>query len=280
VLVEAVGLGFVCAGVAIGMLPSGLRAGVELPAAVCVLIGAVIWIQVLKAAAQSRSQLSSSLQSQHRTKQELAWSEERLHFAQGVARMGTWDTDLATGEGIWSDSLRESWGIDATVKPTYENFVALVHPDDRLRVEEAVLPAERDGGDFEYEYRVCRPNGEVCWFLCRGRIVLGEDGGPARSLGVAMDITQRKRAEDDRAKLEQQLRQAQKLQAIGRLATTTTFYSRSAATASWRRTRSSAETTLRARSRRSSGSPTVPPSSRDSCWPSAASRCSAPRSST
>jgi two-component system cell cycle sensor histidine kinase/response regulator CckA len=218
VLVEAAGLAFVSAGLAIGMLPERLRENVELPAAVFVLIGAVIWIQVLKAAAQSRNELSSSLQSQGRAQQELAWSEDRLLFAQEVARMGTWDTDLVTGEGIWSDSLRDAWGIDESVEPTYENFVALVHPEDRRRVAEIVVPAERDGGDFEYEYRVCRPDGEIRWFLCRGRIVLGQDGGPARSLGVAMDITHRKRAEEDRTRLEEQLRQAQKLQAIGRLA--------------------------------------------------------------
>ena len=172
VLVEAAGLAFVFAGIAIGTLPQRLRENVELPAAIFVLVGAAIWIQVLKAAARSRSELSSSLESEGRAQQELAWSEDRLHFTQEVARMGTWDTDLATGEGIWSDGLRDTWGIDASVEPTYENFIALVHPDDRRRVEEIVLPAERDGGDFEYEYRVCRPDGEIpsCTATCSFRI--------------------------------------------------------------------------------------------------------------
>src|SRR4051812_17637831 len=154
----------------------------------------------------------------HHVEQELAASEQRLRFAQEVARMGTWDTDLATGEGIWSESLCDAWGIDRGTPASYESFISLVHPDDRPHVEAIILPAERDGGDFEYEYRIRRPDGEIRWFLCRGRIVIEEKGRPARSLGVAMDISDRKRADEDRTNLERQLRQAQKLQAIGRLA--------------------------------------------------------------
>jgi PAS domain S-box-containing protein len=218
VLVEAAGLVFVVAAVAVALLPERLRDSIERPAAIFLLIGLVLWVRALKDAARSRGALSSSRASHDRATQELAGSEQRLRFAQEVARMGTWDTDLNTGAGIWSDTLRELWGIGPELRPTFDNFLSLVHPDDRARIVSIVGPAEREGGDFEYEYRVRRPDGQVRWFLCRGRIVVNPEHGPARSLGVAVDITDRKQAEDEHTRLEQQLRQAQKLQAVGRLA--------------------------------------------------------------
>jgi hypothetical protein len=134
------------------------------------------------------------------------------------------------------------------------------HLRDRVKA-----PAERDGGDFEYEYRVCAPDGETRWFLCRGRMVLGDDGVPTRSLGVAVDISDRKRAEDEHSRLEEQLRQARRScrrsagsRAASRTTSTTSCW-RSVGMPSWRKMASSAEATSPTSYRSSFWSPIAPP---------------------
>jgi two-component system, cell cycle sensor histidine kinase and response regulator CckA len=204
---EAAAIALVLAGTIVALVPGGIRYGAETLAAIGAAAGALLWLWTLKR--RRRSHVQNEI--------ELSVSTERLRFAQEIARVGTWDTDLVTGTAIWSESLRNIWGIDRTTPASLESFIALLHPDDRARARELVEPAERLGGDFEYEYRLGEEP-DMRWFLCRGRIILGDDGTPIRSLGVAMDITDRKRADEERASLETQLRQAQKLQAIGRLA--------------------------------------------------------------
>ena len=154
---------------------------------------------------------------QERAEEELARSEERLRMAQAVARIGTWETDLATGKDTWSSTLRELMGVRSDEEPP-EDFFSLAHPDDRADVHRDLARALATGGDFELEFRVPLPTGAVRWILSRGRVITGPDGRPIRKLGVAMDISDRHAGEEHRAQLEHQLRQAQKLEAVGRLA--------------------------------------------------------------
>ncbi len=217
-LAEGAAVTFVGLGMAIILLPEGFREAIDGPAGIWLVLASLLWVYVMRCAARRSDQLASTLELQERTERELERSEERLRMAQTVARIGTWDTDFAAMDAQWSDSLRDLWGIDRDVTASFEALLDLVHPDDRRRVDETVKRAQEEGGDFEFEYRVGRPDGEVRWFLCRGRMLLDGPGEQSRMLGVAMEISDRKRAEAERTKLEQQLRQAQKLQAVGRLA--------------------------------------------------------------
>ena len=155
----------------------------------------------------------------HAMEEQLARSEERLRLAQELGGVGTWDTDLETGETTWSKNLRRLSGVDDDAEGSHESFMALVHPDDRAGLEAAMATAVADGDHFEFEYRLVRPNdGELRWMLTRGDAVTGPDGHSTRFLGVAVDITDRHLAEEHQTKLEHQLRQAHKLEAVGRLA--------------------------------------------------------------
>ena len=148
---------------------------------------------------------------------ELLRAQERLELAHAVARIGTWDIDLATGETVWSQSMGQMLGV-GDAPAANDLFLSLAHPDDRDRIDREFAKALDHGGDYEIEFRVARPDGGVRWLLSRGRVISDETGRPVRKVGAAMDITERHEADDRRVKLEHQLRQAQKLEAIGRLA--------------------------------------------------------------
>jgi PAS domain S-box-containing protein len=155
----------------------------------------------------------------HATEAELKRSEERLELAQELGSVGTWDVDLDTGDTTWSKNLRRLQGMDDKAEATYDSFMDLVHPEDRAGMATAMAVAIEDGGRFEFEYRLLRADdGELRWMLSRGDAVNGPDGKPKRFLGLAVDITERHIAEEHREKLEHQLRQAHKLEAVGRLA--------------------------------------------------------------
>lgn len=153
----------------------------------------------------------------HEMEAQLRHGEERMEQAQVLGGIGTWDADLDTGKRTWSRNLRRIYGVDQDAVASHEAFFSLVHPEDRAWLEAAMSAAAEEGGHGEFEFRLIRPNdGEVRWLISRGDSVNGSRG--RRLLGVAVDITDRRRVENQQEKLEQQLREAHKLEAVGRLA--------------------------------------------------------------
>jgi two-component sensor histidine kinase/PAS domain-containing protein len=122
----------------------------------------------------------------------------QLDIALIAARMGAWSLDQITGELITSDVCRSDYGWLADAPFTHADMLSLIHPDDRDRRDRMVAQAFAAHEDLEVEYRVIRPDGEVVWMLVRGRADYGPDGQPVRAMGVSIDITQRKRAEERR----------------------------------------------------------------------------------
>jgi PAS domain S-box-containing protein len=160
----------------------------------------------------------TSLFRRNRLEAELAESEEHLRLALDVTHMGAWDVDLVTGETSWSPGLFELTGLTPHTQPTGELLRSLVHPEDRDLMD-AELESAAETGDYEIEtFRVCRPDGEIRRFFARGRLVRDPAGQAVRDVGVALDVTERTRQHEDRARLEEQLRQAQKMESIGQLA--------------------------------------------------------------
>jgi two-component system cell cycle sensor histidine kinase/response regulator CckA len=158
--------------------------------------------------------------------QALAQSEERLRLAQQGAQMGTWDVDLVHHGATWSEGLRMILGVGPDHPAGSEEFLAFVHPDDRERAASHIAAAFERGVGFEHECRIVRQcDGELRWLLARSSMIRDAGGALVRMLGVAVDITERKRAEDElihseseRAELELRLSHAVKLEAVGQLA--------------------------------------------------------------
>ena len=139
-------------------------------------------------------------------------AEERMRFALEAAGVGIWDMDYTTGTLQWSAILEAQYGFPpGTFGGTFEAFVERVHPQDRDEMLETMAKANRSGADFSVQHRALRPDGTVRWLSGAGRIILGEHGEPVRGVGISLDITERRA-------LEEQFRQAQKMDAIGQLA--------------------------------------------------------------
>ena len=120
----------------------------------------------------------------------------RLAEAQRIAGIGSWDLDLGTETVIWSDQLYRIFGVDpASFKPTFTNFLSLVHPDDRAMVTGGLEHALARREPFRFDYRVPLADGGEHWVRARGRLITDDAGAVVGMQGTCQDITDRKQAE-------------------------------------------------------------------------------------
>jgi PAS domain S-box-containing protein len=122
--------------------------------------------------------------------------KERVALAAEAAQLGVWEFDTTT-ERIWvSDKVRQLFQFPTDDEITYGEFQKRVHPDDRAARDRLMGRAIRTRGGYETEYRILLPDGTVRWIAGRGRYLPEKDGKSARFLGVSMDITERKQAQE------------------------------------------------------------------------------------
>jgi len=152
-----------------------------------------------------------------RSRAAILQSEQQLQFALDAGELGSWALDLATGLVTGSKFYWAGFGLGPDTVLKREELDRYIHPDDRERQRGARERAIRDSTGLETEFRTVSPSGERRWILTRGRIVHGEDGSAQSLAGVSLDITARMTALAERQAVEEQLRQAQKVEAIGQL---------------------------------------------------------------
>src|SRR6185503_5225879 len=154
---------------------------------------------------------SADITQRKRSEAALRESENQLRHAIEASGMGTWTWEHATAKNIWDAPLCTVFGITPDqVPPSYEEFLAYVHPEDRDDVAAAVAQYFNIGVFSDQRYRIIRPDGEVRHLLSKGRPLRDEQGNLVALRGGIFDITEQKR-------LEEQLRQVQKMDAIGQL---------------------------------------------------------------
>jgi PAS domain S-box-containing protein len=152
----------------------------------------------------------------------LRQSEERYALALEGANEGHWDWEIGPDRLYLSPKLRLLHGLSAETsvdsRAEWQAQVPL-HPDDAPRLQAAV-EAHLAGQtkQYELEYRIRHPDGNWHWLLARGRCLRNERGEPERFVGSAIDISENKQAQAEKERLEQQLRQSQKMEAVGTLA--------------------------------------------------------------
>ncbi len=137
-------------------------------------------------------------------------TEARLRLAMSVAGMVVWERDLDS-DVLWNLVPAEGTEMRADVMGQFADFLDAVHPEDRARVAQANAAAIAADGDFAVEHRIAGVDGSLRWLRSVGGVVGGDANGPRRVVGVSLDVTEQRTLED-------QLRQAQKLEAVGQLA--------------------------------------------------------------
>jgi PAS domain S-box-containing protein len=140
-----------------------------------------------------------------KSEMKLRESEAYLAEAQRLSRTGSWAWTPATGENrYWSDECFRLLGFDpADGMPPFETFVQRIHPDDRTIVAEELERATRERGEYEVDYRIIHPNGEIRDIHAIGHPILGPSGDLVEFVGTGIDVTERKRAEEERERLRQ-----------------------------------------------------------------------------
>lgn len=123
-------------------------------------------------------------------------SEKRLTQAQAIASLGSWAWDIASGRLFWSDEIYRIFGhTPDAFKPTYDSFIASIHPDDLEQVLESEKNALSHGTKHSIDHRIIRPNGSIRWVHEEAEAILNESGQAMTLQGTVQDITDRKYAE-------------------------------------------------------------------------------------
>ena len=147
---------------------------------------------------------------------ELRHAEERMQLAVDAAGVGTWDLEIPSNDLRWCERCKSIFGLPLDSEIKYADFLALVHPEDRDRVD-AVVQSVLDPsgtGTYDIEYRVVQPSGTVRSVEAKGRAFFEERNGSRaayRFMGTVLDRTEQKKAQEA-------LVQSEKLAVTGRLA--------------------------------------------------------------
>jgi two-component system cell cycle sensor histidine kinase/response regulator CckA len=145
---------------------------------------------------------------------ELRQSHTRLELAGLATGSAVYEWDLCTGDTVWTESMTSTFGYPCdAIEPSYDWWLAAVHPEERARVDREFgdSVSARDTTVYAHEYRFLAADGSWRHVLDRGVLVRDASGEATNAVGAMIDLTETKR-------LEEQLRQSQKLEAIGQLA--------------------------------------------------------------
>jgi PAS domain S-box-containing protein len=134
-------------------------------------------------------------------------SESRLAEAQRLAHMGNWMWDIPTGELSWSEETYNIFGLTPQHNISQEQFIAMVHSDDRNTVSKAIEAALQRKAEYDIEHRIVRADNTLLIVHGHGGVTFDKAGAPIRMFGTIQDITERKTIEEKLRDNEERFRQ-------------------------------------------------------------------------
>jgi PAS domain S-box-containing protein len=146
---------------------------------------------------------SIDIEERHRAEDALRQSEAYLAEAQRLSHTGSWAWNVGTRPILWSIETFRIFGFDPnTTTPTTEIFLQRVHPDDRASIEQVENELYK-GNNAEYNYRVILPDGSIKYISSVARPISNDSGQVIEFVGTVIDVTEHKRAEEERERLRQ-----------------------------------------------------------------------------
>jgi PAS domain S-box-containing protein len=139
--------------------------------------------------------ISTDITERKRIETALRAHEEQLRLALTSTEVGGWDWDCQTGRFCWSRQVDRLLGVSDGARPhSQEEWLALIHPDDRQTMARAMCCAmEQAGTEVVFEHRVMRQDGALRWFVWTGQIIRDRDGKAAHMLGMVRATTAKTR---------------------------------------------------------------------------------------
>ena len=148
---------------------------------------------------------------------ELRESEERMLLATAAAKVGLWKRDLVRNE-IWvTNTWRTLFGFDPTEPLSFEKFLHRLHADDRDNIRRASEKAISGDGNYESNFRVVLPDGQIRWTTSRGRVEFDKKRRPVSLRGVTVDITEQKLAEQELAQQRNEVAHLSRVTTLGEI---------------------------------------------------------------
>ena len=139
----------------------------------------------------------------------LAQANERWHLAMDSGHIGGWEWDIKNERNLWFGKAHELLGVPLDEPSASAHaFWDHVHAEDRVRLRDALNSARQNHTEFNHEFRVVWRDGTVHWLRSRGSYFYAADGSPQRVLGISVDITERKRAQEALRESEERFRLA------------------------------------------------------------------------
>jgi len=146
-------------------------------------------------------------------------STSRMNEAQRMAKIGSWELNIITGELWWSDEVFRIFAINADqFEASYDAFLNAIHPEDRAEVDRAYIDAIDNKTPYDINHRLLMPDASVKYIHEHCETFYNDQGRAVRSIGSVQDITDQFLIEQERLKLQSQLEHTQRLESLGVLA--------------------------------------------------------------
>ena len=154
---------------------------------------------------QLNDNLKSEIAKHNQIEAELRLSEAYLAEAQRLSHTGSWAWSPPPGDiRYWSEECYRVQGFDPKGgPPRFEEFLQRVHPDDQARIAEVIDTAVREKEEFEFDYRIIHPGGEIRYARSFGHPILDPSGDLVEFVGTIIDVTDRRQAEKERERLRE-----------------------------------------------------------------------------